>query len=241
MKELRYLKKTRWYDYGKLQQSALAEAREKFKSPDKLKGIFGDGERGVTTGTGWVMQAFVEDAEGELRPQSFEETTACIGCHGGVGAGTDSTFSFERKLGTGSFRDGWFHPSQRDLTGVPEPKRADGSGEYAHYLAEVGGGDDFRSNRELYEKFFTRDGRLDAAKARAFAKDIALLVVPSAERALELDRAYLALVKSQRLAAGRDVFLSPPQIQERVEPDADTGIETAVFPAWKRPLRTALR
>ena len=208
--------------------------RERQKSPDKLKHVFADAERGVTTGVGWLMQGFIEDANGELRPQNVEETTACIGCHGGVGATTDATFAFARKLPATAFRGGWYHPSQRGLEGVAEPKRADGAGEYAHYLAAVGGGDDFRANDEAYAKFFRPDGKLDKARLQQLSRDVTLLLVPSAGRALALDRAYLGLVEAQRFEAGRDITLGMARVETRVEQGASTGIDTPLLPAWRR-------
>ncbi|MBX3224466.1 MAG: hypothetical protein KF795_28385 [Labilithrix sp.] len=243
MKELRYMRKTRWLTYSDLQLAAEAEAREKVKSPNRLKVVVADVERGVGTGTGWMMQAFIEDASGELRPETAEETTACVGCHGGIGVTTDSTFAFARKLDARSaHRAGWYHWSQRDLTGIPEPKRADGKGEYAHWLEQVGGGDDFRTNDEVAARFFRSDGTLDPNARRALSKDIATLLVPSPERAIALDRAYLALVRAQRFEAGRDVVVGgPPKVQERLEQDGATGIEEPVTPGWLRPKKTALR
>jgi hypothetical protein len=58
--------------------------------------------------------------DGSLRPQSMEESTFCAGCHGGIGATTDSIFSFARKLGGRAPARGWFHWSQRDLRGIAE-------------------------------------------------------------------------------------------------------------------------
>ena len=235
MKELRYMKKLRWLNYGQLDQNAQAEAREKQKSPDKLKHVFADAERGVTTGVGWQMQGFIEAENGELRPQNIEETTACIGCHGGVGATVDATFAFSRKLPDKSFQGGWYHPSQHGLEDVAEPKRADGVGEYAHYLAAVGGGDDFQTNDEVRAKFFGQGGKLDRARLAQLSRDVTVLLLPSPARALALDRAYLGLVKAQHFELGRDVTLGAAQVETRVEQDAATGIETPIAPAWKRP------
>ncbi len=232
MKELRYMKKLRWLDYGKLDQNAQAEAREKHKSPDKLKHVFADAERGVTTGVGWLMQGFIEAENGELRPQSVEETTACIGCHGGVGATTDATFAFARKLPSAALQGGWYHASQAGLAAVAEPKRADGSGEYAHYLAAVGGGDDFRTNDEVYAKFFGPNGKLDPAQLARLAHDVSVLLIPSPARALALNRAYLGLVNAQHFEAGRDVTLGRAQVETQVEQGAPTGIEVALLPSW---------
>ncbi len=238
MKELRYMKKLRWLNYGQLDQNAQAEAREKQKSPDKLKHVFADAERGVTTGVGWLMQGFIEGHDGELRPQSVEETTACIGCHGGVGATTDATFAFSRKLSARAFQGGWYHPSQRGLDGVPEPKRADGVGEYAHYLAAVGAGDDFQTNLEVQARFFRADGKLDRARLAELSRDVTLLLLPSPGRALALDRAYWGLVQVQHFEGGRDVTLGQPHVEARVEQGGSTGVGTPLAPAWKRPLHS---
>ncbi|WNG32420.1 hypothetical protein F0U61_01455 [Archangium violaceum] len=243
MKELRYMRKTRWLTYSDLQLAAEAEVREKMKHPDKLKTVLADAERGVGTGSGWLMQGFIEDASGELRPQNVEETTACIGCHGGVGATTDSTFSFARKLDAGSaLHAGWYHWGQRGLKGIPEPKRADGQGEYAHWLEQVGGGDDYRSNDEVQARFFRSDGTLKPDAVKALTKDISVLLVPSPRRALLLNRATLALVKAQRFERGRDVLVgAPPKVKARLEQDGATGIDEAVLPGWVGPTKSASR
>jgi hypothetical protein len=243
MKELRYMRKTRWLTYSDLQLAAEAEAREKMKQPDKLKRVLADVERGVGTGTGWLMQGFIEDAGGALRPQNVEETTACIGCHGGVGATTDSTFSFARKLDPGSsWQGGWYHWGQRGLKGIPEPRRADGQGEYAHWLAQVGAGDDYGTNDEVQARFFRKDGTLRPDAVKALTKDISVLLVPSPRRALLLNRATLALVKAQRFERGRDVTVgTPPKVRARLEQDGATGINEAVLPGWVVPAKTASR
>jgi hypothetical protein len=233
MKELRYMRKTSFRTYSDLDLAAKAEMREKAQKPDRLERLLGDAERGIATGTGWRMQAFIEDSKGDLRPQTFEETAACIGCHGGVGATVDSTFSLARKLGDGARASGWYSLEARGLAGIPEPRRADGRGEYEEWLSQVGGGDDFRSNTEVLERFFDAGGQLKPAMIRAMASDISVLVVPSPERALALDRAYLGLVKAQAFARGRDVVLGAPHVRERVEQDEATGIDRPVAPPWK--------
>lgn len=222
MKELRYMKKQRWLSYSALDVAAKSEQREKEQDPDSLRRIYGDGERGVGTGTGWLMLGFIEDATGTLRAQTTEETAACIGCHGGVGATTDSTFSFARKVS-------WTAPER--FLALPEPRRTDGGGEYRAWLEAVGDGDDFGSNAEVRARFLTRDGHVVPAMARALAKDISVLVVPSPARALELDRAYLALVRAQSFALGREAFAGTPQIEARLVPGAATGITQVIAPA----------
>ncbi|MDC0706944.1 hypothetical protein POL68_00510 [Stigmatella sp. ncwal1] len=243
MKELRYMRKTRWLTYSDLQLAAEAEAREKMRNPDKLKTVLADAERGAGTGTGWLMQGFIEDASGALRPQNVEENAACIGCHGGVGASTDSTFSFARKLDpAAAFQGGWYHWGQRGMKGIPEPKRADGRGEYAHWLEQVGGGDDFGSNDEVQARFFRPDGTLQPAAVKALSQDISVLLVPSPRRALLLDRAYLALVKAQQFERGREVVVgAAPKVKARLEQDGETGIEEPISPGWMGPARSAAR
>jgi len=225
MKELRYMKKLRWLTYSALDLQAKTEQREKEQNPDTLRHVYGNGERGVGTGTGWQMLGYIEDAAGTLRAQTTEETAACIGCHGGVGATTDSTFSFARKVA-------WTAPPR--FMALAEPLRADGRGEYRTWLEAVGAGDDFGSNAEVAAKFFAKDGSLRPAMAKALARDISVLVVPSPRRALALDRAYLALVRMQSFELGRDAFAGAPQIEATLVQDAATGITSALPPAWQR-------
>jgi hypothetical protein len=242
MKELRYMRKTRWLDYGELDQLAQAEAREKFKSPDKLKHVFADAERGVTTGVGWLMQGFIEDAAGSLRPQNVEETAACIGCHGGVGATTDATFTFARKLPASSAHGGWYLPALADLENIAEPRRADGIGEYAHWLTHVGAGDDFQTNDEVRRKFFRDDGTLYPAMARRLAKDVSLLLLPSPGRAIALDARYVGLARAQHFEGGRDVSVGDPaRYETAVAQDAPTSIDAPVIPGWRKPEKVATR
>ena len=141
------MKKTSWQSYADLEEGALAEKKEDADFPDRPKQFFGSAEAGIPNGMGWRLQGFIEDAAGDLRPQSFEETVFCMGCHGSIGTTDDSTFAFPRKLsGPGAFRDGWYHWTQKGLAGTPDLVRADGQGDYAHYLRTNHAGDEFRSN-----------------------------------------------------------------------------------------------
>jgi hypothetical protein len=83
-------------------------------------------------------------------------------------------------------------------------------------------------------KFFFADGTLDPQALRRLSRDVTLLLMPSPERALALDRAYLGLVNGQRFEAGRDITLVTPHVETRVEQGAATGVETPLLPAWKR-------
>lgn len=198
MKELRYMRKRRAMTYAELDIAAKHDAREAEQEPDALRAVYGDATTGLATGTGWTMQALIERGDGTLRPQSHEETSACIGCHGGVGATTDSTFSFARMTGWGA----------ENVFGMPEPE----NGEYSAYLANVGR-DDFAANDEVVV--------FDP-------QDISTLIVPSPTRALALDRSYLAIVRDQSFVRGRDVILGKrAEILATVGPDSTSSSDSA--------------
>lgn len=229
MKELRYARKVAHPSYGSLEQAALREAREDRATPDRTHEIVGDPEHGVRTSLGWVFQAFIEDREGALRPQTFEEHVACVGCHGGVGATTDGIFSFARRLPRTAFQEGWFHPSQRGLRGIPDPRREDGRPEYATYLRENGAGDELRGNLEVHVRFFTAEGRERREAFAALARDVSVLLLPSRERALEMAKAYLGIVRAQSYRDGRDAPLLPAtEVHREIEAGAPTGLERPV-------------
>lgn len=229
MKELRYAVKKSWQTYGQLQNTFLNEAKEKDDFPDRLRTVFGNMERGVQNGQGWTYQGFIEDADGALRPQTFEENVFCVGCHGGVGATTDGIFSFPRRFGAEAFQGGWYHWSQRPggLKGIPEPMRSDGRHEYSFYLEQNGAGDEFRSNDEVMDKFFTDEGTLRPDPLKALHEDIAVLLLPSRQRALTLNKAYRVIVEDQDFIDGRDATVTPPQnVHQSVTLDQPTGVET---------------
>ncbi|WP_457625360.1 hypothetical protein [Persephonella sp.] len=46
----------------------------------------------------WLMGGWIEDSNGNLRPQTEEEMAFCMACHGAISGTVDSTFSFWRKL-----------------------------------------------------------------------------------------------------------------------------------------------
>ncbi|SIS57422.1 hypothetical protein [Phaeovulum vinaykumarii] len=244
MKELRYMQKTRWQSYYDRETAALAEAKERADFPDRIRHLLGDAERGIPNGYGWRLQGFIEDAAGDLRPQDFEETAFCIGCHGGVGVTDDDTFAFPRKLGADAFRGGWYHWTQKGLAGTPERPRADGTGEYAHYLRVNGAGDELRGNAEIIRAWIDGDtapaapdspARLKPGRAEALAEDISTLLLPSPERALRLDAAYREIVRAQSFRLGRDATITPQTNVHRVlEQGQPTGV-TRIEKPWFRP------
>jgi hypothetical protein len=232
LKELRYAKKIEWWTYARLDKRARAEATAKEDSPSELRSFGGDIEQGVHTGQGWTFQGFIEDAEGALRPQSFEETVYCVGCHGGTGAVDDGIFSFSRRLGASAFQKGWHHPSQQGLEGVADRPVAGGT-EYVTYLERNGAGDEFRQNAEVQARFFDASGKLKPDMKEHLARDVTLLLTPSRERALALNKAYRLLAERQTFTQGREIVLDGARNVHRSLTELQkTGVLEPVVPAW---------
>ena len=219
MKELRYARKTEWQTYSDLDRGAKSELWESEvnqQSQTQAEIWQGNYEEGLQTGTGWVYQGFIEDKQGVLRPQTHEETINCMGCHAGVGATTDSTYAFPRKLeGTDphGVEYGWNHWSQKGLKGVHEPK-ASYLGhphvyEYSFYLRQNHSGNEFRDNDEVQRTFFDANGTLKTGMISRLHDDISLLLLPSKKRALGLDKGYKVMVGEQSFIYGRDANVAP--------------------------------
>ena len=230
MKELRYARKKFWVTYFGHETIAGAELKERHDFPDRPKTIVGNAEEGVEVSQGWVYQGFIEDAQGDLRPQTYEEHAVCAGCHSGTGSLVDSSYAFYRKFPSNQFQQGWYHWTQKALENIAEPRReSDGEYEYSFYLKHNPTGDEFASNTEVLNKFYRADG---TPKASAFAKlhsDISYLLIPSAERALALNKAYKLVVEEQSFNLGRDAILAPLQhVHKYVEQDQETGITEAL-------------
>ncbi|SIO03521.1 hypothetical protein SAMN05444722_0187 [Rhodovulum sp. ES.010] len=227
IKEVRYGVKTLWQSYADLEVGGLLEAKERADFPDRIAMFEGSLEEGIYNGMGWRYQAFIEDAEGDLRPQSFEETVFCMGCHGGVGVTDDAAFAFPRKLPADSAHArGWYHWTQKSLAGTPEPFRADGRRELLTYLEENGAGDEFRNNSEVIQRFLDARGEVRPEAAAALKDDISVLLFPSAERARTLNKAYREIVREQSYIKGRDAVAAPAQnVHREVEPNQPTGVE----------------
>jgi hypothetical protein len=228
MKELRYAKKRSWLSYYDLEVIVANEIKERHDFPDRTKQIRGSLEEGVEIPQGWVYQGFIEDKIGELRPQSYEEQATCTGCHSGMGILTDSTISFFRKLPQDSFQQGWYHWSQHGFEGTPEPKRqSDGEYEYSYYLKNNPTGDEFRSNLETKDRFFDTDGKPKEAEFEGLHQDISLLMLPSAERARALNKAYKLIVEEQSYIKGRVPILGALDevLFKQIKDDQLTGIQ----------------
>lgn len=206
MKEVRYSRKTMWLDDWALLRAYEKELLE--KEEGKLPSFSGSPLVGLRNAFGWQLQGFIEDTHGRLRLQTEEEHRFCMGCHTALGVTVDQTFAFARKVpGAG----GWRHQDLRGLPDVPQTGHSDP--EILTYFRRVTGGDEFRANDEVLGRFFP-NGVLDESVVRRAAlggdKDLTFLVVPSRERALQLNKAYRALVAEQHFVFGRDSLIAPP-------------------------------
>jgi len=235
MKELRYAKKHNWNSYAQLLNLGFADLKEKHDFPDRTDTYNGNLEIGVTNKRGWYYQGFIEDKEGDLRPQTYEETLFCIGCHSNIGAIADSTFVFQRKFEKDDMSNGWYHWTQKGLKGIKDRKLANGDTEYVNYLKTNNAGDEFRQNEEVLNKFFVKNWKEDskniqkdliikienpneylkqswklkADEIQKVKNDISYLILPSKERALMLNKAYKVIVDEQSFIYGRDAHVKP--------------------------------
>src|SRR3546814_2684409 len=86
---------------------------------------------------------------------------------------------------------------------------------------------DVCSSDLLRARFFDAQGQPRDEAFEQLKTDLSTLMLPSRERALALDKAYLAIVREQSFTAGRDAILRPARhVWDAVEQDAPTGITT---------------
>jgi hypothetical protein len=217
MKELRYARKTSF-----LTEPEVARAYMAVEEPNAAL-YTGDALTGLTNGQSWQLHGYIEDANGWLRKQTDEEHAYCMGCHSNVGITVDQTFAFARKV---PGKAGW---RMQDPTGIPDvPQVGYTTGEYAQYLSRAGGGDDLRANEEVAAKFLRSGALADERAAAMLDADIGGLVTPSAQRAIALDRAYLATVMEQSYVWGRDASTTPAKnVVTQIGRDRSTGLGEA--------------
>ncbi|PLX67121.1 MAG: hypothetical protein C0603_10700 [Denitrovibrio sp.] len=238
MKEVRYAKKTDWYNYAELKESYVGELKGTYVNGEvPMVRYNGNGDSGLQTGSGWVYQAFIEANDGSLRPQTTEETEFCMGCHSGLGATVDTIFSFHRKLeGIDKHKidSGWNHWTQKGLKGLPDQiinyRSAGEKREYAFYLENNNAGDEFRGNEQIMKTFFNEDGTLKQGMLDKLEDDISVLLFPTKKRAMQMNKAYRVIVKEQSYIYGRDATVTPPKnVHEELKENADSGVKRAVY------------
>ncbi|RRQ19891.1 hypothetical protein D5687_11045 [Guyparkeria sp. SCN-R1] len=230
MKEVRYMKKLAFHDRDELREiyEGSEEGHDEGHDDGDHEEEHGDGDHGheldadtlpgfadtghgLTNDFGWLVLGFIEDKQGELRPQTKEEQLFCMGCHSTIGATIDQTFAFPRKV-TGA--DGWGYLDLKGMKDAPNVGEVDG--EILTYFKRVGGGSEFRNNPEMQARWFTDDAEVDRDKVEA--ADVHTLITPSPERALRLNKAYRVIVEEQSFIHGRDATVVPPEnVIEKVD------------------------
>ena len=199
MKEVRYMVKKKFLTLGALKGRYYLERKEKHFENLPYANDFG--HDGVSNKHGWTLLGFIEDEQGKLRQQNHEEQFFCTGCHKSIGSIIDDTFSFPRKV---AGVQGWGYIDLKNI--VDAPNIGEEKGEFLTYLQRVGGGDEFRQNNEMLERWFKNDGSVDVEKVESL-DNIYQLITPSRRRALDLNKAYLTIVKEQSFIYGRDAVL----------------------------------
>ncbi len=200
MKEVRYMAKTEFFAKSMLGNFYAEEQLDKREG--NLPRYPSLGQKGLDNKFGWNVIGFIEDKNGQLRQQVYEENFFCMGCHTTIGSTIDQTFSFARKIDGAA---GWGY---LNLKGMPDvPQIGSDKPSIEEYLERVGGGNEFRANEEIQEKYF-KNGELLVEKV-AEAKDVYELITPSPERARALNKAYKTIVEDQDYIYGRDANIKP--------------------------------
>ncbi len=201
MKELRYMKKTHFYNKGELAGAYELEAIDK---DDEIIPTYNNTGYGLLNSFGWLVLGFIEDKKGDLRQQTHEENKFCMGCHSTIGTTIDQSFAFPRKV-TGS--KGWGYINIKGMQDAPSLGEA--KGEILTYLQRAGGGSEFRSNEEMLQRWYNADGSVKEEEIKA--ADVYTLITPSRQRALTLNKAYKVIVDEQSFIYGRDAIVTPPE------------------------------
>ncbi|CCQ74277.1 hypothetical protein [Magnetospira sp. QH-2] len=223
MKELRYMRKMRFLSMPKLASIYGNEVQEKLDEqlPRWSPVLTSAGYE--KSAMGWQVLGFIEDKDGALRPQTYEEHGFCMGCHSTIGTSIDQTFAFPRKVAGAK---GWGY---MDLAGLKDrPSRGETEGEILTYFKRVGGGSEFRENGEIAARWFDANGKVKENAVRD--ADVASLITPSPERARLLNKAYRTIVWDQDFIHGRDPNLAPA-----------TNVYRDIDPATTQPLRPEFR
>ncbi len=225
MKEVRYMKK--WADMHKDVYARKYDLEAIHKEQGRLPWYQILDDWGLDNDFAWSVHGFIEGHDGELRELSYEENLFCMGCHSSIGSTIDKTFSFPRKVDGAK---GWGYIN---LKGMPDaPNMGETEGEILTYLQRVGGGGEFRSNPEMYQRWFNDDGTVNKQAVKN-APDVYTLITPSVQRARELNKAYKVIVHQQDYIYGRDATVVPPHnVFERIDNETAPTLDEALFFDW---------
>lgn len=141
VKEIRYMYK--WKDVD------LEDIGEDEHEGEEMAQVIGKEWKGwIDNGAGWILAAYIERRDGELRPQTTEELLQCKGCHSSVGNTVDAVWSFQRKLpgssGWGEMDYGQYRRTESDRTHLQDYMNANTDmGELEYFYYTVVGADLF--------------------------------------------------------------------------------------------------
>lgn len=119
------------------------------KESDEEPFVYGKSWKGwIDNHCGWILAAYIERPDGQLRPQTTEELLQCLGCHSSVGNTIDAVWSFQRKL---EGPEGWqeMNYGRYDSRRPDETRLTDylnetaGKGEMEYFYGSVVGADLF--------------------------------------------------------------------------------------------------
>jgi hypothetical protein len=211
-KELRYGKKYKYVTYSELEYLANKELHDDLDEHGlpAMQSYKGDSINGFDNYMGWRYSGYIEDEDGELRVQNDEETLSCIGCHAKLGVTTDSTFALQRK-------STWGYQTLESM--------GDKNDEYKNYLMQNPTGNEYGTNDEVLERFFNKDKTKKQDAFSKLKKDIRVLLIPSYERAMKLNKAYYLLVKEQSFIYGKEATVKPLKNVHKEIEEIDTGVK----------------
>lgn len=177
--------------------------------------IMGNERQGwIDNGAGWYLVGFIEDKVGDLRPQTREELTQCIGCHSaprphreailtsGTGNTIDSTWSLARQLPNDQ---GWGEMNYlgylkgQVVTSMSEPMNRDQKvGEYRFFLDHVVGANLYGEMPLSIEGFLQQHIRIE----KGYSVDWPVIDMASADRYAQSQKLRQRLVREMTAKGG---------------------------------------
>ena len=101
--------------------------------------------------------------------------------------------------------------------------------EYSFYLQNNHSANEFRNNDEVKSRFFDDNGSIKQEIINALHDDITVLLFPSKERALALNKGYKAIVEEQSYIYGRDAHIKPMKhVYKVIKEGKVTGIKNPI-------------